>query len=167
MNCVTRRNLLRNLGAVETTFLEDDVYAEIICDGIHLPPELLKLIIKLKGTDKLCMITDSMRAAGMPDGSYSLGGLPVVVKDGAAKLKDSGALAGSTLQMATAFKNIIEVTGLAPAEAVKSTSLSAAMSLNMNSIGRIAPGYIADMVLLDDNFKVLWTMVDGTIRYKR
>lgn len=73
MNGVTRRNMYRKLGAVETAFLEDSVTVEIIADGVHLPVELLKLIYKIKGSDKICMVTDAMRGAGMESGVSILG----------------------------------------------------------------------------------------------
>ena len=158
---------MRHLGAVETTFLEETTDAEIICDGIHLPPELLLLIYKIKGPDRLCMITDSMRAAGMPDGEYSLGGLPVIVADGAARLREGGALAGSTLQLSTAFKNVAEVTGLPLSEVVKSTSYSAAKALGLQNVGKIEPGYLADIAILDDDFNVTETIVGGKLCFQR
>ena len=94
-----------------------------------------------------------------------LGGLPVIVSEGAARLKEGGALAGSTLQLAVAVKNISEVTGLPLKELVKSSSLSAANALGLQGIGKIEPGYAADIVLLDDDFNCKVTMVDGEVRY--
>ena len=157
----------RDIGLVGAGLLHRDVYAELICDKLHISPPMIQLVFQTKGADRVILITDAMRAAGMPDGDYTLGGLPVVVKEGAARLREGGALAGSTLQLATAFRNVCEVTGLPRCEVVKSTSLAAANSLGLAGLGRVAPGYFADLVLLDDDFGVLWTMVGGEIRYRR
>ena len=155
----------RDIGLVGAGLLHKDVFVELICDKLHIDPAMIKLVFQTKGADKVILITDAMRAAGMPNGEYDLGGLPVIVADGAARLKEGGALAGSTLQLATAFKNVVEVTGLPLNQAVKATSLSAAMSLKLFDRGRIEPGFLADIVLLDENFSVCSTMVDGTVRY--
>jgi N-acetylglucosamine-6-phosphate deacetylase len=99
MSMVRRINAYRYAGVVESAFLIDDMTVEIIADGKHLPQSLLKLIYKIKGPDRICLVTDSMRAAGMPDGEYILGSLrtdqKVVVEDGVAKLPDRSAFAGS------------------------------------------------------------------------
>lgn len=155
----------RDIGLVGAGLLHQDVFAELICDKLHISPEMIKLVFQVKGADHVVLITDAMRAAAMPDGEYSLGGLPVLVADGAARLKDGGALAGSTLQLATAFKNVCEVTGLPMCEAVKSTSASAARSLGLNDRGYLQPGFLADIVLLDDGFTVRKTLVGGELRF--
>ena len=158
----------RDIGLVGSGLLYDDVNVELICDKLHISPEMIKLVFKVKGCDRVMLITDAMRAAGMPEGEYTLGGLPVVVSsDGAARLKENGALAGSTLRLNVALKNIYEVTGLPLSELVRSTSLTAARSLGLDGIGRIQAGFAADMVLLNDDFDVLMTWVDGELRYRR
>jgi N-acetylglucosamine-6-phosphate deacetylase len=105
-----------------------------------------------------------MRASGMPDGEYDLGGMQTFVKEGAARLAN-GALAGSTLQICDALKNVFEITGFALSELVRTTSDNQAQTLRLDGIGRIEPGYCADMVILDDDFKVLETYVDGNLVY--
>ena len=157
----------RDIGLVGAGLLHQDVFVELICDKLHIDPAMIKLVFQVKGADKVILITDAMRAAGMPDGEYDLGGLPVLVSGGAARLKEGGALAGSTLQLATAFKNVVEVTGLPLSQAVKATSLSAAMSLKLFDRGRLEPGFLADIVLLDNDFNVDTTIVDGSVRYQR
>ena len=107
-----------------------------------------------------------MRAAGMPDGESSLGGLAVIVKDGAARLASNGALAGSTLQICDALRNVYEITGLPLEQLIRTTSLNQACSLGLEKVGRIAPGYCADIVILNDRFKVQKTFVDGELRYE-
>lgn len=157
----------RDIGLVGSGLLYDDVNVELICDKLHISPDMIRLVFKVKGCDHVMLISDAMRAAGMPVGEYTLGGLPVVVSsDGAARLKDNGALAGSTLKINVALANIREVTGLPLSELVKSTSLTAARSLGLWNIGRIESGYAADMVLLDDDFSVRMTIVDGEVRYR-
>ena len=158
----------RDIGLVGSGLLYDDVNAEFICDKLHISPEMIKLVFKVKGADRVMLITDAMRASGMPEGEYTLGGLPVHVgADGAARLTSNGALAGSTLQLNVALKNIVEVTGLPRCEAVKSSSLTAARSLGWTKVGRLEPGCFADIAVLDDDYSVHMTLVGGEIRYTR
>ena len=158
----------RDIGLVGSGLLYGDVNVEFICDKLHISPEMIKLVFKVKGAGRVMLITDAMRAAGMPEGEYTLGGLPVHVgADGAARLTSNGALAGSTLQLNFALKNIVEITGLALGEAVKSSSLTAAASLGWTKLGRIEPGCFADLVVLDPDYSVRMTIVDGEIRYTR
>ncbi len=166
MNCVTRRNLLRNLGAVETTFLEDDVYAEIICDGIHLPVELLRLIIKIKGTDKLCMITDSMRAADMPEGDYQLGakgdGLECTVKNGVAYLRDMTAFAGSVATTDRLVRVMHKDVGMPLVECIKMMCKNPATVMKIDSDrGQLKEGYFADIVFFDKDINVKKVIIEG------
>lgn len=112
----------RDIGLVGAGLLEDDVFLEFICDKLHICPDMIALVFKIKGPDRIQLISDAMRASGMPDGEYTLGGLPVIAKDGAARLKEGGALAGSVLQLNVALKNVAEITKLPLAELVKSTS---------------------------------------------
>ena len=157
----------RDIGLVGAGLLHKDVFAELICDKLHISPAMIQLVFSVKGADKVILISDAMRASGMPDGEYDLGGLPVMVADGAARLKEGGALAGSTLQLATAFKNICEVTGIAPSELIKSTSASAAAAMGWLDRGSLMPGYLADIVLLDNEFNVRKTLVDGEVRFEK
>ena len=158
----------RDIGLVGSGLLYDDVNVEFICAKLHISPEMIKLVFKVKGADRVMLITDAMRAAGMPEGEYTLGGLPVHVgPDGAARLTSNGALAGSTLQLNVALKNIVEVTGLPLCEAVKSSSLTAARSLGLTGYGRIEPGCFADLAVLDPDFSVYMTLVGGEVRYIR
>ncbi len=157
----------RDIGLVGAGLLHKDVFAELICDKLHISPAMIQLVFSVKGADKVILISDAMRASGMPDGEYDLGGLPVMVADGAARLKDGGALAGSTLQLADAFKNICEVTGLPEKELIKATSASAAAAMNWTDLGALMPGFLADIVLLDKDFSVCKTFVDGELRYEK
>ena len=112
------------------------------------------------------LITDAMRASGMPDGEYSLGGLPVVVKDGCARLT-TGQVAGSTLRYHNGLKRLVRLTGLPLSEAVRCTSLNQAESLGLGKRGKIEKDFIADIVLLDENLDVRMTLVNGIVRWKQ
>ncbi|MBQ6470861.1 MAG: amidohydrolase family protein [Victivallales bacterium] len=113
----------------------------------------------------MMLITDAMRASGMPDGDYTLGGLPVVVKDGCARLA-TGQVAGSTLRYCNGLKRLVRLTDLPLSEAVRCTSLNQAESLGLGKRGRIEKDYIADIVLLDGNLDVRMTLVNGIVRWK-
>ncbi len=156
----------RDIGLVGAGLLHQDVYVEMICDKLHLCPDMIKLVFSNKDLNHILLITDAMRAAGMPDGESSLGGLPVIVKDGAARLASNGALAGSTLQICNALRNVYEITGLPLEQLVRTTSLNQANSLGLEKVGRLVPGYCADIVVLDERLKVKKTFVDGELRYE-
>ena len=162
-NVMTPVHHLR-FGMVGAGLMDDDVYVEMICDGIHLCDQMIQMIAKMKGPCRMMLITDSMRAAGMPDGDYSLGGLPVVVKEGCARLT-TGAVAGSTLRYFNGFKRFVRLTGLPLSEAVRATSLNQAESLGLGKRGKIEPDYMADITLLDDNLDVRKTICNGTVKW--
>jgi len=143
-----------------------DVFVEIICDGVHLCNEMIDLILKVKGSERVMIITDAMRAAGMPDDTYDLGGLPVQVRNGKATLS-SGRVAGSTGLFDSGFRKVLEVSGLPPREAVKCTSWNQAQSLNLGKRGRLEPGFEADLVVMDSGWRVMETWVGGTPRWKK
>lgn len=156
----------RDIGLVGAGFACKDVFIELICDKLHICPDMISLIFSLKNVEKIQLITDAMRAAGMPDGESSLGGLAVIVKDGAARLASNGALAGSTLQICDALRNVYEITGLPLKDLIKTTSWNQAQALGLEKIGRLAPGYLADIVILNSNFKVKSVFVEGELRYQ-
>ena len=156
----------RDIGLVGAGFACKDVYIELICDKLHICPDMISLVFSLKNVEKIQLITDAMRAAGMPDGESSLGGLAVIVKDGAARLASNGALAGSTLQICDALRNVYEITGLPLRDLIKTTSWNQACALGLEKIGKLAPGYMADIVILDSNFKVRSVFVEGELRYQ-
>lgn len=166
MNCVTRRNLLRNLGAVETSFLEDSVTVETICDGIHLPPELLRLIYKIKGADKICLVTDSMRAAGMPEGQlYALGpkvdNVECIVKNGIAYLPDMTAFAGSVATTDRLVRVMYKKVGVALPECIKMMCETPAKTMKLENRGKLKEGYFADLVFFDDDINVKKVIIEG------
>ena len=155
----------RDIGLVGAGLLHKEVFIELICDTLHICPDMIKLIFELKDAEKIQLITDSMCAAGMADGEYSIGGLPVVVTDGAARLESNGALAGSTLEICTALKNVATITGKPLSELIKSTSWNQAQSLGLEKHGKIEPTYFADIVFLSDDFKPTKVFVNGELRF--
>ncbi len=154
----------RDIGLVGAGLLHDEVFIELICDKVHISPDMIKLIFKIKGPEKVLLITDAMCAAGLEDGDYNLGGLPVVVKDGAARLASNGALAGSTLLFYKGLKNIYEITGMPLKELIKTTSWNQARSLGLEKLGKIEPGFYADILILNNDFSPEKVFVDGEIR---
>ena len=155
----------REPGVAGAVLISDKINAEVIFDKIHIHPEIVRLMIKAKGTDKVVCITDAMAATGLPNGDYKLGELDVYVKDGEARLKSNDSLAGSVLTMDKAFKHVIEL-GYPIYEAVKLTSTNAAVEFGLNA-GAIEVGKEADFTVLDDSYNVDMTIVNGNIKYQR
>ncbi|MDM5235756.1 N-acetylglucosamine-6-phosphate deacetylase [Bacillus cereus] len=147
----------REPGVVGHVLLNPDVMVEVITDGIHIHPDMVKLAYKLKGPKKVSVITDAMRAKGLEDGLYELGGQPVHVKDGSARLED-GTLAGSILKMDQAFRNVIEFTGCSIEDAVLMTSVNQAEEFGLNNKGALAVGKDADFVVMTDKLHVYDTV---------
>lgn len=157
----------REPGMVGAVFNLPNTYAELICDGFHVRPEACQILMREKGTDHVVLITDSMRAAGLSDGEYYLGEFPVIVKDGAARLKEGGNLAGSILLLKDAVKNVVDWQIAIPAEAVKMASLNAAKSTKIDDVcGQIKEGLDADFIVLDEHLELVATYLDGEKRYQ-
>lgn len=151
----------RKPGAVSALLLSDKISAELIVDGIHLHPAIVELALKVKGKDRLLLVTDAIRAKCMGDGRYELGGQEVHVQSGKATLAD-GTLAGSTLRMPEAVRNMVNYTKCSLAEAIHMASYTPAHVLGLLSRkGTISVGKDADMVVLDNNLNVLLTMREG------
>ncbi|MBR2930576.1 MAG: N-acetylglucosamine-6-phosphate deacetylase [Clostridia bacterium] len=153
MKGVTRRNSFRIAGAVEAGLYFDEMNVEIIADGRHLPYELLRYIYKIKGADRICLITDAIRAAGMPDGSMTRigseeSGLRVIVEDGVAKLTDRQSFAGSTATMDRVYSVMLEATGCGIVMASRMASTNPARLLGFDDRGEIAKGRLADLLLV-------------------
>lgn len=155
----------RDIGVVGSALLIDGLQTEIIADTIHVSVPALKLLVKNKPADKVTLITDAMRAKGMPDGESELGGQKVFVKNGEARLAD-GTLAGSVLRMNAAVKNMVLKAGVPFERAVDFASLNPAKELGIaDKKGSIAPGKDADFTVLDGEFNVLMTIRAGKIIY--
>lgn len=147
--------------------LESDAWCEAICDGRHLHPGTVRMLIKCKGRDKIIAVTDSIMAAGLPDGSYKLGVNDVVVVDGDAKLASNGVRAGSTLTTGKALKNLVKFTEKDVEYVLPMLTSNVAEALRISDKkGRIKAGLDADCVLLDDNLDVAATIVGGKVVYK-
>lgn len=140
---------------------------EVIADGVHLDPMIVKLIAAAKGPDGVLLITDAIEGAAMPDGDYHLGGNPVIVKDGTASYPD-GTLAGSVLTMNRAFANTGRFTGLQPQIVARMAATNAARQLGLDAwTGVLEEGNHADFVVLSPEGEVLWTVIDGLVAYKK
>ena len=163
---IVRVKGVRVLGVVECGYLFDDLDIEIIADGMHLPPELLRLIVKTKDNSKISLVTDSMRGATMPEGPSVLGsrkdGLNVIIEDGIAKMLDFSGFAGSVATTDRLVRTMVNEAGLELHEAVNMMSLHPARLIKKeNELGSIAVGKLADLVLLDDSITAKAVYVGG------
>ncbi|MEH7159292.1 N-acetylglucosamine-6-phosphate deacetylase [Neobacillus drentensis] len=157
----------REPGVVGAVFLREELKAEIIVDGVHVRPEMVKLAFKQKQREGLILITDSMRAKCLKNGKYDLGGQEVIVKDGKAVL-DDGTLAGSILKLGHALKNIITFTGCSLEDAIEMASANPAKQLNIyHRKGSISVGKDADIVILDSELEVYQTICRGVQTFNR
>ncbi|MEI6819526.1 MAG: N-acetylglucosamine-6-phosphate deacetylase [Verrucomicrobiota bacterium] len=155
----------REIGTVGMGLLDDSLKLELICDTVHLCPDMLRLVFKLIPIERLMLITDSMAASWIGGGEVQLGGLAVTVKDGVARLKEGGALAGSALLYNEGLKNAAQISGLPLHQLVKATSWNQAHSLGIEGFGKLEAGYHADIVLLNEDFSVWKTIVAGEASY--
>ncbi|MDU2490179.1 MAG: N-acetylglucosamine-6-phosphate deacetylase [Clostridium celatum] len=154
----------REPGVVGATF-DSDITTETISDGIHISYPSLRVAYKQKGTDKTLLVTDAMCACGMPDGTYALGGQPVIVKNGAARL-ENGALAGSILTLNKAVKNIYDNTDYPLYEIIKMASYNGAKYCRVDDRkGQIKENFDADLTIFDENIDVKMTIIGGKIVY--
>ena len=166
MSTVTRRNAYRYAGVVEYGYYQDGMSIEIIADGIHVPRSLLKLVLKIKGVDRIALVTDSMRAAGMPEGKSILGGLAdgqeVIVEDGVAKMPDRSCFAGSVATTDRLVRTMVQIAGCSVVDAVKMMTVNPARFMGLSDRkGSIAPGKDADIVIFDDDIRVSHVLVAG------
>ncbi len=138
------------------------VNAEMICDGVHIHPSVVRATFKMLGADRIVLISDSMRAAGMPDGQYTLGGLDVNVADGRATLVGSGALAGSATNLMECMKRVVKKMGIPLETAVACASANPAKCLGIDGeYGSIEPGKRGNVVLLDHDLELKAVVKDG------
>ena len=145
--------------------LDLEAMVGLIADGVHVHPAAVRVLLKAKGVDKICLVTDSISAAGLGDGRYSLAGQEIIVEGGIARLTD-GTLAGSTLTMERAVKNFMRFTNLSLPKAVQAATLNPARLLGLEQRkGSIAVGKDADLVVFDEDFDVHYTILGGKIVY--
>ena len=168
---VHRKNAFRYAGIVEEAYLNDGMTVEIIADGVHLPKDLLRLVYKIKGADRIALVTDSMRGAGMPDGASVLGsldnGLAVIIEDGVAKLPDRSAFAGSVAFSDRLVRNMVNMAGVSIFDAVKMASATPARIIGAKTKGILAEGYDADVVIFDESIDIKTTIVGGNVVYSK
>lgn len=171
MSGVTRRNAFRYAGVIEAGYLIDGFDVELIGDGIHLPAPLLRLIYKVKGPDKMVLITDAMRAAGTDDTTSILGsfddGIEVLVEDGVAKLTDRTAFAGSVATTDRLVRTMLGLNDIPLVEIIRMLSLNPARVMGVETRkGSIEVGKDADLVIFDEEVRVSLTMVNGRVVYR-
>lgn len=159
MSTIVRKNGFRVLGVVESCYLLGDMIVEVIADGCHLPPELLRMIYQMKGADHICLVTDSMRGAGMPEGPSVLGrwqdGLPCVIEEGVAKMTDRKAFAGSVATFDRLVRVCYKDAGIPLPACIQMASATPASVIGLSdSKGRLRPGYDADIVIFDEDVRI-------------
>ena len=157
---VTRDSGFRSLGVIESTFLRDELCAEIIADGKHLPPELVRMIVKIKGESRVIAVTDSLSIAGSPETSGVMSGVEYIVEDGVAKLCDRSAFAGSVATMDMLLNVLVNECDFSIVRAVKLMSENPARILGLNK-GRLEVGLDADIVCFDHKLNVTDVFVGG------
>ena len=166
MSTITRKNGYRILGVVEAGYLFDELSVEIISDGMHLPPDLLKMILKCKDNSKISLITDSMRGAGAGEGKSILGSLKegqeVIIEDGIAKMPDRTCFAGSVCTTDRCVRTLYKLAGTSLENAVRMMSLNPAKLMKVdNHKGSIAIGKDADLLVFDDDINIKQIFVGG------
>jgi len=155
----------RDPGCAGAVLMDQNALAEVIADGVHLHPTIMQMIYKLKGPEKMALISDCINAGGFDDGTYRLGELDVYVKEGVARTA-TGSLAGSTLTLETAVKNLVELAKVPLLEAVHMASLVPANFLGLgDQLGSIAVNKSADFAVLNDKHQVQATIIDGKVVY--
>jgi N-acetylglucosamine-6-phosphate deacetylase len=165
MSMIVRRGGYRILGVVESSYLFDALSVEIIADGIHLPPELLRLILRCKDNSKICLVSDSMRGAGQPDGPSVIGslrdGLAVIIEDGIAKMPDRSAFAASVATADRLIRVMTQKAGLSLHGAVTMLTRNPARIAGFSSKGELETGKDADLVLFDKDISIRGVYVAG------
>ncbi len=156
----------REVGLVGAGLLDDEVYIEMICDKIHLCPDMIQLVFKHRSCDRIILITDSIAASHLGDGEYPLGDTKIIVRDGEARIPE-GNLAGSIAKYNEVVRNVYELTNQPLSEIAKSSSANQARSLGLHDRGTIQEGKLADLTLLDADFSPQAVFVGGEIRYSK
>lgn len=157
----------RQPGIVGAVLSCDELRAQLIVDLIHIHPAVVKIVVRAKGPERVILVTDAMRAAGLSDGLYELGGQAVTVRQGEARLA-SGRLAGSTLTLERAVRNVMDAAQVPLAQALQMATIVPAQSLGLATRkGSLEAGKDADLILLDERLEVALTMVRGEVVYRR
>ncbi|MCX5715791.1 MAG: N-acetylglucosamine-6-phosphate deacetylase, partial [Candidatus Omnitrophica bacterium] len=157
----------RDPGPLPALLTDDRVSVQLIADGVHIHPEIIKLILKLKGVKNICLITDSMSSMGLPDGKYAYDGWNYESKDGACRYKD-GTLIGTALPLNKIVKRMMEFTGISLNEALTMVTINPAKALGIHDRkGSIEEGKDADLVIMDEDLNVEMTIVGGEVVYEK
>lgn len=165
MSTIIRKGGFRHPGLIESGYIIDDLTVEIIADGCHLPPSLLKIVYKSKGADKVALVTDALRGAGSNSGTMILGslanGYEVIIEDGVAKLPDRSAFAGSIATTDRLVRNMINLAGATLEDAVKMVTFTPAKIANMPNKGLLRVGFDADISVFDENINIQAVFIGG------
>ncbi len=162
---VTRDHGFRSLGVIESTFLRDEICAEIIADGKHLPPDLVRMIVKIKGIDRVAAVTDSLSVAGSPATCGVMSGVEYIIEDGVAKLSDRSAFAGSVATADVLLRTLVRECGFTLPEASTMLSATPARLFGLNT-GKLEVGLDSDIVVLNKDFEVQQVFVRSVHMYK-
>ena len=176
-NCVThlysctstvhRKNAYRYAGVVEAAYMIDGMDVELIADGKHLPASLLKFAVKHKGVDRIAIVTDATRFAGLPDGAEKIYGFTgVIIEDGVAKVPDRSCFAGSCATTNRLVRNMIQMADVTLTDAVRMATANPARMAHLPDRGTIREGAYADIVIFDENIDVSLTMVNGKVVFE-
>ncbi|MHB0937786.1 MAG: N-acetylglucosamine-6-phosphate deacetylase [Armatimonadota bacterium] len=156
----------REPGLVGAALERDDVFTEMVCDGVHVHPAVISAVITAKGGERFVPVSDSLEGAGLGEGEeFYLGGQHVTVRNGVARL-DSGTIAGSIVTMDGVVRVLVERVGWALSEALHMCATTPADALELDVIGRLVPGAVANLTVLDPNLNVTMTMVSGKVVYQ-
>ena len=171
ISSITRNQGYRTAGVMEYGYYQDGMAVEIIADGHHVPSSLLHLIVKVKGVDKVCLVTDSMRGAGMPEGPSILGGLAdgqeCIIQNGVARLMDLSGFAGSVCTTDRLVRTMVAIGGVTLEQAVQMATLNPARVMGIaDRKGSLQAGKDADIVIFGENVEVFATIVGGRKVYQ-
>ena len=160
---ITRDHGFRRLGVIETAYLLDDMFVEIICDGKHLPPPLIQMIYKIKGAEKIALITDSLHLAGTKEKQGVMVDTPFIIEDGVCKLLDRSAFAGSIATADRLIRVAVKEAGISVTDAVKMLTETPAKIMGLAQKGKLENGCDADIVVFDDNIEKKKVFAKGNI----
>lgn len=160
---ITREKGFRKLGLTEFGYLYDDVWVEAIADGCHIPKELFRLLYKIKGCDRICLVTDAMRCSGIDAEFSDIGGVPCKIKNGVACLMDESAFAGSIATADRLVRFCVKDAGIDICSAVKMMTENPAAVMGLANKGRLTAGYDADIVIFDEDINIKTVIVGGQV----
>ena len=160
---ITRDHGFRRLGVIETAYLLDDMYVEIICDGKHLPPELIRLIYKIKGAEKIALVTDSLALAGTEQTHGFMQSTEFIIEDGVCKLMDRSAFAGSIATADRLLRVAVKDAGISLLDAVRMLTKTPADIMNLATKGSLARGMDADFVIFDEDISIRDVFAKGVL----